>query len=541
MKNSYSRRRAALFLCLFALAGLAVFVSPSSSGQGRARVREDIGRSLAGYDELQLDPAAVAEEVRKDGRLTLATARGTFELELEPSDIRAANYRAVVVEEDGVAREIERTPSRTYKGTVRGLAGAQARFSIDEQKIEGLIVAGDEIYFVEPSKNFSPAAGAKDFVFYPESSVKAESFGECATTLAQRVGERAAGVAPGGSAGSGGRAATTKGMTAELFGPKPEVEVATEADAEYFVASGNDANAANNEILSIMNQVDGIYDAQLGIKMRIVFQRVWAVAPASDPYTETNARRALDQLRNVYDGSFAAGTLPARDLTHMWTGKTLLDDDGDPGTIGIAYIAAVCDAPAFSYGISQRAFASNNIRRVVLTAHEIGHNFSAEHPDEEEPVIDSCAGTIMNSTVTPSTNFCQFSLDQITDHVTVKDSCLTRLAQPGCTYAVAPAYKRFGIEGGAGTVNVSTSLPSCDWKVADGAPWLNITAGAAGVGPGVSTYSIAPNTGGPLATVVDIAGQKLKVVQDTSPNCALVAFGEGNTSGVLAPSDCRSG
>ncbi|MCA1633857.1 MAG: M12 family metallo-peptidase [Acidobacteria bacterium] len=394
MKNSHSRRRAALFFCLFALAALAVFVSPSSSGQGRARVREDIGRALASYDELQLDPAAVAAQVRKDGRLTLATARGTFELELEPSDIRAENYRAVVVEEGGVAREIERTPSRTYKGTVRGRAGAQARFSIDEQKIEGLIVAGDEIYFVEATKNYSPAAGAKDFVFYPESSVKAESFGECGTTLAQRVGERAASVAPGGSAGSGGGAvAVTKGMTAgELFGPKPEVEVATEADFEYFQAFGS-ANAANAEILDIMNQVDGIYDVQLGIKMRVVFQRTWAVA--GDPYSGTAASPALTQFRTVYDGTFAPGAPPSRDLTHMWTGRAF-----DQRTIGIAFIASVCDEPAFAYGISQKVAFNPDIQKVVLTAHEMGHNFSAEHPDEEEPPVTSCAGTIMNSFVT---------------------------------------------------------------------------------------------------------------------------------------------
>jgi hypothetical protein len=286
-----------------------------------------------------------------------------------------------------------------------------------------------------------------------------------------------------------------------------------------------------------MNQVDGIYDVQLGIRMRVVFQRVWAVAnAANDPYSGTAASAALDQFRTVYNGSFAPGTVPARDIAHMWTGR-----DMDSNTIGIAYIASVCDAPAFSYGLSQNAFDSTVIQAVVLTAHEIGHNFSAEHPDLLDPPIASCAGTIMNSSVNPGPTFCPFSLDQITNHTATKGSCLTRLTQPGCTYAVSPANKRFGAEGGTGTVSISTSLDSCNWAVAEGAPWLNVTSGAAGTGPGISTFSAPPNTGGPLATQVDIAGQKLTVVQSASPNCGTTAIVEGSTSGTLAASDCRSG
>src|SRR5688572_6676862 len=377
MNHRFSPRRVALFCCLCALASAAVFVSPSSSGQGRAKVRQDIGQALTSFDELTLDPAAVSRQARETGRLSLQTTRGTFELELEPFDVRAENYRAVVMEEGGVARELGRAPARTFKGTVRGMEGAQARFSLDSAKLEGIIVTpGGELYFVEAAKNFSAAASKGDFVFYPESSVRAESFGECGTTLAHRVGERAEGVTEAaGSSGSGGTAATlTKGIRAEeVFGPKPEVEVATEADFEFFQTFGT-PEAANADTLDVMNQVDGIYDVQLGIKMRVVFQRTWAVA--ADPYSGTAASAALDQFRVVYDGSFGPGGPPARDITHMWTGR-----DFNGGTIGIAYIASVCDAPAFAYGISQNVFGAGAPQRIGLTSHEIGHNFSAEHPD----------------------------------------------------------------------------------------------------------------------------------------------------------------
>jgi hypothetical protein len=537
MNKRFSPRRVALFCCLFALFGLAAYVSPSTSGQERAKVRQDIGRALVSFDELALDPAAASRQVRETGRLTLQTGRGTFDLELEAYDVRAENYRAVAMEEGGVARELGRAPARTFKGTVRGMAGAQARFSIDAQKLEGVIVTpGGELYFVEPSKNLSAAAGKGDFVFYAESSVRAETFGECGTTLAQRVGERAEGVAEAGGSGPGATTAVNKGTRPEeVFGPKPETEMATEGDFEFFQAFGT-AEAANAEILDIMNQVDGIYDVQLGIKMRVVFQRVWAVS--ADPYSGTGASAALDQFRTVYNGSFAPGTVPARDLTHMWTGR-----DFTGPTIGIAYIAAVCDSPAFSYGMSQHVFTAPSPQRIGLTAHEIGHNFSAEHPDdpdETDPGAATCGSSIMSAFISPSLNFCDWSRDQITNHTANKGSCLTRLTQPGCVYTVSPTYRRFGAAGGTGSVTISPSLPGCDWAVAEGVPWLTVTSGGAASGFGVASYSVAPNAGGPLSTRVDIAGQKVTVAQDASPNCATTPT-DGDDAGVLAVGDCVSG
>jgi hypothetical protein len=540
MNKRFSPRRVALFGCLFALVALAVYVSPSSSGQGRAKVREEIGRALASFDELALDPAAVSRQVRETGRLTLQTARGTFDMELEAYDVRAENYRAVAMEEGGVARELGREPARTFKGTVRGMRGAQARFSIDQQKLEGVIVTpGGELYFVEPARNLSASAGKGDFVFYPESSVRAESFGECGTTLAQRVGERAEGVTPpGGSSGSGATAGTAvnKGTTPEeVFGPKPETEIATEGDFEFFEPFGT-AEAANAEILDIMNQVDGIYDVQLGIKMRVVFQRVWTVS--SDPYSGTAASAALDQFRTVYNGSFAPGAPPARDLTHMWTGR-----DFNGGTIGIAYIGAVCASPAFSYGISQHVFSAPSPQRIGLTAHEMGHNFNADHPDDPDvtdPGAASCGSSIMSAFITPSLNFCEWSREAITSHTERSGSCLTRLTQAGCVYSVSPPHRRFGAAGGAGSVTVSTSLPGCDWAVAESAPWLNVTSGGAGNGFGVASYNVAPNPGAPLSTRLDIAGQKVTVSQAASPNCSTTPA-DGDDSGVLATTDCVSG
>ncbi|MBC7932910.1 MAG: DUF4214 domain-containing protein [Rubrivivax sp.] len=540
MKNRTFSRAAALALIFAFIAAAAFIASPAASSQGSRRAREAVERAIESFDELTIEPAAMLSQIRKTGRVALATSRGTFELEVEPFDIRGDNYLAVAVGADGVATELPRTPSRSFRGTVVGMADTHVRLVLDEGLLQGIIVTPGENYYIQSVRDFSSAAGSKDFVFYAGSSVKA-SGGECGTTLAEKIESEASRAEPDATHAA-------KGVTPEeAFSPKPEAEVATDADFEFTQTfSGDDiarVNAANADILNIMTQVDGIYDAQMGIKIRVVFQRGFAAN--NDPYTLTAASPALTEFRTSYDGSFAPGTLPSRDLTHLFTGKNL-----DSTTIGIAFIAAICDAPAFSYGISQSKFSGSNTQRVALTAHEFGHNFSANHTGpsdpQDPPQIPGCdvlgAALMQPSVSSNATGFCQFSRDEITNHVAgTGGSCLARLVQPGCTYAVSSAAQSFPAAGGTGSTNVTTAA-GCNWDAAEGIPWLTVTSGAPGSGPGTAGFTVGANTGGPRVGIVDIAGQKLSVTQPASSNCATTQLTIPQTvTGDLSGGDCRSG
>ena len=543
MRNrSFSR---AVLLTLFVVSAIAaaVLVSPSSSGQTRARVREDVGRVLRDFDELSFEPSALHTRARKEGRLSLKTSRGTFDLTVEPFDIRANNYRAVSVGADGRTTDLGRAPARWFRGTVNGIENSQARFRLDESNFEGVIVTPDETYFVEPSVDFSAAAAGGEFVFYAASSVKPSApGGVCGTTLAERVGAEAA------KHGDAKAASVANGpLTDAAFAPKPETELATESDFEYtqsFAANPNAvgqaaADAANNDILNVLAGVDAIYDAQLGVKIRVVFQRAWTAN--NDPYTLTASGTALAQLRESYSANPPEG-LPDHDLVHMFTGKDL-----DGNIIGIAYINVVCNDPARAYGISQSKWKGGGVvltERVALTAHEMGHNFGASHPDQELPAPPpSCnpLSNIMNSSIQTTSNFCQFSRDQMTNHVSTYGSCLTRLVQPGCTYSVSPASQSFSASGGTGTVNMSTG-GGCEWALAEGADWIDAN-GPTLSGPGTASYTVQANTGaGPRQASVDIAGRKLIVMQAASSACGSNPIAIGQTiSGSLDTTDCRAG
>ncbi|MET0624569.1 MAG: zinc-dependent metalloprotease family protein [Pyrinomonadaceae bacterium] len=527
----------ALALCLLAA---AMLVSPAASGQNERRAVQDISQLLESFDRLNLDPAELLKGARSSGRVTLQTSRGTFDLEVEPFDIRSDDYRSVAAGEGGVMTELPRTPSRSWRGKVSGAEGTQVRLVLDGAKFAGIIVTPSDTFFVEPARSLSSAAGAGEFVFYSESSVKAPG-GECGTTLAEQVGVEAARHGLNQS-----RVKSSDPVAGEAFGPKPETQIATEADFEYFSSFGPGASVAqvNADILDIFTQVDAIYEAQLGIHIHIVFQRVWT--SNTDPYTLTTATPALNEFRLAYNQSFtnAGQAAPARDLTHMFTGKTFLNAQGNPsGTIGIAYISVACISPANSYGISQSKFSTSTARRVAVTAHELGHNFGASHPNQDIPVPPGCDPSIMNSFVQDTQSFCQYSRDQITNHVLDFGSlCLTRLIQPGCTYTLTTGNPVFvGAGGGLIPVGVATSQTNCEWGIAEGVDWIDAPFNAVGSGSG--SFPVAANTNsGPRETTMDVAGREVIVRQAAAPNCLGPQITPGQSiPAALAPTDCRTG
>ena len=87
-------------------------------------------------------------------------------------------------------------------------------------------------------------------------------------------------------------------------------------------------------------------------------------------------------------------------------------------------------------------------------------------------------------------------------------------ASPPCTYGITPGAASFPALGGGGTVSVSTAFASCAWTAASNAPWLTVTAGAAGTGAGTAAYSVADNPGEPRSGTLTVAGYTFTVTQE---------------------------
>jgi all-beta uncharacterized protein/BACON domain-containing protein len=94
---------------------------------------------------------------------------------------------------------------------------------------------------------------------------------------------------------------------------------------------------------------------------------------------------------------------------------------------------------------------------------------------------------------------------------------ITQAAAP-CTFSVVPLSQNAPVEGAAGSATV-TVRPGCTWTAVSDVPWLAISSGAAGNGPGAVAFTIASNPGPPRTGTLTIAGFTFTVSQATVP-CA---------------------
>ena len=86
----------------------------------------------------------------------------------------------------------------------------------------------------------------------------------------------------------------------------------------------------------------------------------------------------------------------------------------------------------------------------------------------------------------------------------------------GCSYLIAPVSQIFGASGGNGTINLTTDA-GCPWVTGVNVPWIRITEGASGAGPGVVRFAVDATTGPARAGTVTVAGSPFTVEQ--TPGC----------------------
>lgn len=386
----------------------------------------ELSKHIRKYDVVRMDPAAAVAQIKSRGRLVLKSSERDFDIQMTPNDIRSSDYTAHVIDSQGVRHALPRTEVTTYKGQVKGSPNAQVRMSLTDKGLEGAIISRERRLFIQPARAFSKEARPDDFVIYDAADLEKHE-GTCGLELADEVAAQQEAT----------EEKVQKVVDFAVSEPNQPLttlklaRIATDADGEYVTAFGG-ASQANTQIQNILNFVDGIYQVEIGVTFQIVQQNTWA-DQNTDPYTTTNPGDLLTQFRNHWNANFASGgpNAPVRSLAHLFTGKEI-----DGTTIGIASFGVVCRTPTFAYGLSQRfPTVSNTItaQTVVLTAHEIGHNFAGSHTNQESDSVPGdldrpCEGTIMEASVGTGASFCPFSRSQITGHSVAHSSCLTDLA-----------------------------------------------------------------------------------------------------------------
>ena len=340
--RSMARFAVGVIACAFIAATVAVTPTPAMANQPEIQPLRSQPASL--------DPREIEEAARSGKPVSVDLLGEKIVLLLEPSSLRSARFFAT----RGCGPDAKAVPldsPRTFKGTVQGDPTSVVRLSTCNDQVRGYIKDAEGWIFIDPSA-VTPSAQ----MAYTEEDLDPSVLVNCASAVIPD-------------------AITAESTTddSDTIPPTREaivsvMELAVEADYEYYQQFGPLTLA---QIETVMNEVDGIYQAELGIAIELVNVTIWD--EVDDPFTTDDASALLGELRSHWLNDNAAID---RDLVHLFTGRDL-----DGSTVGIAYLGVVC-SNGFGYGLSQRL---NPAYDPLVVAHEIGHNLGADHDPTGTP------------------------------------------------------------------------------------------------------------------------------------------------------------
>ncbi|MEM7165512.1 MAG: M12 family metallo-peptidase [Planctomycetota bacterium] len=297
---------------------------------------------------------------------TIDVGGSTWTLHLVRHSVRSDSFRVLTDDGSGSLQEVPAPPIVTWKGRILERPGSYVRAYYDGGELRATIHADDELVVVQPASDSTQAGTTLEHVVYGGADL---------APLAVQCGvPDTAQLTPNtGPSGSG----------AAAFGPVIQVcEVGIDADHAYYLSNGSSITTTVHDIETIMNAVEGTYeDASIGITYEITTIVVRTVAGT---YINTASSPLLAEFDTVW--SSPPESLILADVAHLFTGKNL-----DGSIIGVARLSAIC-VSTNHFGLSQSKFSTNFARRVALTAHELGHNWSSPHCNGDPECRIMCSG-----------------------------------------------------------------------------------------------------------------------------------------------------
>ncbi len=346
--STATRALRAALLCLVAAASAASALAQATNGPTARPAPPTLCQA---FDIDAGTVQALDLVTEPSGRQTFSVRLGNavHEVELFPHDVRAPGFRLLVRDDSGL-HQIPTPPSVTYRGQLANEPGSGVVATIIDGSVEATIYRApdrvgtiQEAWIVQPVRQVVPQAGRSAHVVYRSRDT---------SPLPHQCGVTA--TAPFSTAPTAGVDVTV------------ECDIAIEADVQFYQQNGSSTTGTQNDITSIMNQVEFIYDRDCDVQ----FDIATIIVTTTNVYTTNSSGTLLSQFRSRWQ-TVHGGV--ARDVAHLFTGRNL-----SGSTIGVAYLSGIC-SNGTGYGLSQSRFTSNFNARVALTAHELGHNFSSNH------------------------------------------------------------------------------------------------------------------------------------------------------------------
>jgi hypothetical protein len=158
-------------------------------------------------------------------------------------------------------------------------------------------------------------------------------------------------------------------FAARIPGRLIEYDLAVAATEEYVFALGGTVAMAQAGIVTAINQVNLIYERDLGIRLMLVGNNDQLIESGGNVnFDNSNATVILEQNQTWID-SQSTNLGFDYDIGHVF----------GTGVGGAAFLGAACNSSIKAKGTSGQSVPLGNTFYIDYVAHEIGHQFNAEH------------------------------------------------------------------------------------------------------------------------------------------------------------------
>jgi len=355
--------------CVLGGALLAVCAMPALGQDGDLDQQIRDGLGVSGY---VLEDLALPESAGDSFEVLVSIAGEDVVVMLEPWSMRGDSF--VVLTDDGSGNLVP-TPvpaPLTYRGTVLDHPGSIVAGSLLP---DGLSVSismpskqGGDYYFIQPLVDVVEGQPVERHVVY-----------SAAQTLATG---KTCGVENNINILDLADVVTEPDLSDRNGHSVWQAEIGFDADFPFYQKNGSNTAQTVADVENVMAVVTLVYERDTLITYDITTIIV-RTSSGADPYSSTNPGTLLNQFVSHWN-SQQGGV--QRDVAHLMTGRNI-----NGGVIGVAFLSVICNI-SNAYGLSESRFTTNMNSRAALTAHELGHNWSAPHCDGNAGCQIMCSG-----------------------------------------------------------------------------------------------------------------------------------------------------